>query len=142
MVIDPSPVVVQLYGNPPNEAGRARPAAGSCGFLTGREEAAEISQGFKFASLTVSPAVRGARRQPTRMELIEVTKETMDVHLNSVDLALCETEGILDVLIFIRIEAEPATHQRLNDACVTLLHLAIERLQKASGKLGEIRAAA
>lgn len=71
-----------------------------------------------------------------------MTKETVDGHFNSVDLSIIETEGILDVLIFIRIEADPAQHQRLNDACVTLLHLAKERLQKAVAKLGEIRAAA
>jgi hypothetical protein len=51
-------------------------------------------------------------------------------------------EGILDVLVFIRVEADPAQHLALNDACVTLLHVAVERLKKAGARLGELRAAA
>jgi hypothetical protein len=71
-----------------------------------------------------------------------MTKELVDQHSNSIELCLCEAEGIMDVLIFIRIEAEPAQHMALNDACVTLLHLAIERLRKASVRLGDLKAAA
>ncbi|MBZ9856718.1 hypothetical protein LB566_23280 [Mesorhizobium sp. CA13] len=71
-----------------------------------------------------------------------MTKELVDGHSNMIDLNLCEAEGIIDVLIYIRVEAEPAQHQALNEACVTLLHLAKERLRKASAKLDEIRAAA
>lgn len=66
----------------------------------------------------------------------------MDEHFNSIDLYNSEIEGILDALVFIRLEAEPEQHQALNGACVTLLYLARERLQKASAKLDELRAAA
>lgn len=69
-------------------------------------------------------------------------QESVDQHSNAIDLSLCEAENILDVLIFIRVEAEPVQHMALNDACVTLLYLAVERLRKASVKLGEMRAAA
>ncbi|MER8380676.1 hypothetical protein [Mesorhizobium sp. M1399] len=55
--------------------------------------------------------------------------------LNGIGLSLCEAEGILDVLIFLHLEAEPPDRLRLNDAMVTLLHLALERLRKAEGRL-------
>lgn len=65
-----------------------------------------------------------------------------DGHINAIDLNICEAEGIMDVLIFIRLEADPARHETLNDACVTLLYLAIERLRKASARLEDLKAAA
>ncbi|CCV07667.1 hypothetical protein MESS2_620011 [Mesorhizobium metallidurans STM 2683] len=61
---------------------------------------------------------------------------------NGIELCFCEIEGILDVLIYIRVEAEPVQHLALNDACVTLLHLGKERLKKAGAKLGRPRVAA
>lgn len=65
-----------------------------------------------------------------------------DGHINAIDLNICEAEGIMDVLIFVRVEADPQRHQALNDACVTLLYLAIERLNRASARLEELKAAA
>ncbi|TPM06798.1 MULTISPECIES: hypothetical protein [unclassified Mesorhizobium] len=63
-------------------------------------------------------------------------------HINTIDLCLCEAEGIVDVLLHIRVEADPAQHQALNGACVTLLHVALERLRKASARLDALKAAA
>lgn len=71
-----------------------------------------------------------------------MNRDLVDQHCNAIDLSLIEAEGIMDVLVFIRIEADPAQHLALNDACVTLLHVAVERLKKASARLGELRAAA
>ncbi|MBZ9986099.1 hypothetical protein LB572_03195 [Mesorhizobium sp. BH1-1-5] len=65
-----------------------------------------------------------------------------DGRINAIDLYNNEVEGILDVLVFIGIEADPDQHQALNGACVTLLYLARERLKKAGAKLHELRAAA
>lgn len=58
-----------------------------------------------------------------------------DIDLNGISLNICEVEGILDVLIFIQIEADPAQRLRLTDAILTLLHLAGERLGKAGEKV-------
>jgi hypothetical protein len=69
-------------------------------------------------------------------------KQIEEIDRNGIDLCFSEIEGILDVLIFIRLEADPAQHQALNDGCVTLLHLAMERLHKASGKLNGLPVAA
>ncbi|RWG44163.1 hypothetical protein [Mesorhizobium sp.] len=68
-----------------------------------------------------------------------MTKET---DLNGISLNICEVEGILDVLIFIQLEAEPAQRLRLTNAILTLLHLAGERLGKASEKVEELASAA
>lgn len=57
---------------------------------------------------------------------------------SSVELGITEAEGIVDVLIFIHQEAEPAQRLRLNDGILTLLHMAGERLHKASIKLGSM----
>ncbi|RUV59832.1 MULTISPECIES: hypothetical protein [unclassified Mesorhizobium] len=65
-----------------------------------------------------------------------------DIDLNGISLNICEVEGILDVLIFIQSEADPAQRLRLTDAVLTLLHLAGERLGKASEKVEGLAAAA
>jgi hypothetical protein len=62
--------------------------------------------------------------------------------LNGIGLSLCEAEGIVDVLIYLHLEAEPPDRLRLNDAMLTLLHLALERLRQASGRLDAVPAAA
>jgi hypothetical protein len=69
-----------------------------------------------------------------------VTDEEID--LNGIGLCICEAEGILDVLAFIHLEAEPDQLLRLNDAMLTLLYLTKERLRKASQKLDSQAAAA
>jgi hypothetical protein len=50
-----------------------------------------------------------------------VTNE--DIDLNGVDLCICEVTGIIDVVLFIHQEAEPAQRDGLNDATLTLLHV-------------------
>ncbi|RWE95757.1 hypothetical protein [Mesorhizobium sp.] len=65
-----------------------------------------------------------------------------EIDLNGISLNICEVEGILDVLIFIAHEAEPAQRIRLTNAILTLLHLAGERLGKASEKVEGLAAAA
>jgi hypothetical protein len=68
--------------------------------------------------------------------------EKSENDLNAIDLCVAEVEGIMDVLVFIELEADPPQRHRLTDAIVTLLHVAIERLQKAAGRLENLKAAA
>ncbi|AID30844.1 hypothetical protein MCHK_3037 [Mesorhizobium huakuii 7653R] len=53
-----------------------------------------------------------------------------------VELSLSETEDIVDVLIFLHEETSPADRLRLNEAMVTMLRLASDRLRRVSTKLG------
>jgi len=55
--------------------------------------------------------------------------------INAIDLHLCETEDIIDLLIFIHQEAEPAERLRLTSAILTLLHAVTQRLKTIDEKL-------
>lgn len=72
----------------------------------------------------------------------EMHTQEIEDRFNSIDHSNSEIEDILDVLIFIRQEAEPEQSRALNGACVTLLYLARERLRNAGVTLDELRAAA
>jgi len=58
-----------------------------------------------------------------------------DGNANAIDLHLNETEDIIDVLIFIHQEAEPAERLRLTSAILTLLHAATSNLRKIDERL-------
>lgn len=58
-----------------------------------------------------------------------------DGNANAIDLYLCETEDIIDLLIFIHQEAEPAERLRLTSAILTLLHAATHRLKNIDERL-------
>lgn len=58
-----------------------------------------------------------------------------DGNINAIDLSLSETEDIIDLLIYIHQEGEPAQRLRLTSAILTLLHAADARLKQIDERL-------
>ncbi|TPM37522.1 hypothetical protein [Mesorhizobium sp. B2-3-4] len=61
--------------------------------------------------------------------------EDQDQNTNAIELYLCGTEDVIDLLIFIHQEGEPAERARLNSAILTLLHAATHRLKTIDQRL-------
>jgi hypothetical protein len=119
-----------LDDNPPHEAGRARPAAGSCSFPWTGKKRRKFRKVLSSASHKHCLGARGPGGRTTARKNKEVSHNEDAVH--RIDQQLAESHDLLAALIFISENVEDHQHELLQHSAISLCHSVLDKIAAAN----------